>query len=343
MKVLRSLLLKMSSELITSKREKTRRAPDGMEEVCTSREKEMKVNHRYVKMDKHMGAPDEHRGDSRLYQLIDFSGEEYPPATCACRNLRTPCAMMTLATETELERWIACSPLSRTLMDIKRALEALPYNTGEPVTARADPVGNACISDSEINAQASEPRWRDEHVTSLESDDLNPVDLDTLTPQEFVVYRFGCEIIRFLCRSYCQSPPVLLLPERIPYEYMNVAESHYDANSRILYIQRAHLENVGKFAQIIVHSLARIQAESIATSDHPDFIKKLNEAIRVLALQLFNSSKVSAEDLGAEYGTEKCLKKQEIPPHFRCPSAFDLLDHYLFPPQQHLKKCQYTR
>lgn len=224
-------------------------------------------------------------------------------------------------------------------MDIKRALEALPHDPGEPVNGSADPVGNACISESEINENASEPRWRDEHVTSLESDGLNPVDLDTLTPYEFVVYRFGCEIIRILCRSYCQSPPVLLLPERIPYECMNVTDSHYDANNRFLYIQREHLENVGKFVLIIVHSLARIQAEPNVTSDHPDFIKKLNEAIRILALQLFNSSKGSAEDLGAENGTEKCLKKRETPPHFRCPSAFDLLDHYLFPPHQHIKKC----
>ncbi|XP_069077430.1 uncharacterized protein [Pleurodeles waltl] len=300
MKVLNSLLLKMSSKPITSKREKTRYAPDGMEEVCTSREKEIKENHRYVQMDKQKGAKDEHRGSSRLFQQVDFSGGEYPPAAYARRNLQAPCAMMTLATEAELERWIACSHLSRTLMDIKQALDALPNDPVEPVNGRADPVGNACISEFEIDTQISEPWWRDENVTSLESDDLSPVDLDTLTPYEFVVYRFGCEIIRILCRSYCQSPPVLLLPERIPYENMNVADSYYDTNNRYLYIQRKHLENVGKFVLIIVHSLARIQVELSGTSDHPDFIKKLNEAIRMLALQLFQSSNRSAEGLGAE-------------------------------------------
>ncbi|XP_058655214.1 SCO-spondin isoform X4 [Onychostoma macrolepis] len=189
--------------------------------------------------------------------------------------------------EEELAKFVSLTPLSKTLQEIKESLQTLTH---------ASKTEDVIISPAE-----GEPSH------------LIPVALDSLSPQHFTVFLFGCHIVRLLSRA-CSFPPVmLLLAGTVPVSHCDnlLAYCHkdfyYDTANQILYILEKKLQNAGQFISILLHSMAYITSGSKPL----EFIKAFHLAISELSMQLFHHSftedqrkgKMNEENTPEAFGT----------------------------------------
>ncbi|XP_070621743.1 uncharacterized protein [Erythrolamprus reginae] len=120
-----------------------------------------------------------------------------------------------------------------------------------------------------------------------------------LSPQRFVVYRFGCTVAHLMGRIFCLPALVLLLAEAIPQQHSKgdqkdtglTKDWYYDAKSHVLYILSSHLENSGGFVTVLLNAMAHIKAGPMeANHITPGFWKELNRGITALADAFFHCS-----------------------------------------------------
>ncbi|XP_059369693.1 uncharacterized protein LOC132107607 [Carassius carassius] len=168
--------------------------------------------------------------------------------------------------EEELTKFVSLTPLSKTLQEIKESLQTLAHTS--------------VTEDVIISPAEGEPSH------------LIPVALDSLSPQHFAVFLFGCHVVRLLSRA-CSFPSVgLLLARTVPVSHCDnlLAYCHkdfyYDTANQILYILEKKLQNAGQFISIILHSMAFITAGSKSL----EFIKAFHLAVSALSMQLFHHS-----------------------------------------------------
>ncbi|XP_021231889.1 SCO-spondin-like isoform X4 [Numida meleagris] len=126
---------------------------------------------------------------------------------------------------------------------------------------------------------------------------LIPMDLASLSPRRFVVYRFGCAVVRLLTRT-CSCPAlVLMLAQSVPAQSPDQAllpgpgDFYYDAINKYLYVHAAKLEDAGEFIAVLMNSMAWITAGCPSNGTIPScFMMELNRAIVVLANAFFQVS-----------------------------------------------------
>lgn len=108
--------------------------------------------------------------------------------------------------------------------------------------------------------------------------DLVPIDIQSLKPSDFVVYRFGVFVSQLL-RAHNHLPEVtILVAANLPpnnYSHNCFRNSFFFEHSRrILFIRRERLESVGEFVLVILHCLAHIKAGDLANDHNPLFLRE---------------------------------------------------------------------
>ncbi|KAG6931121.1 hypothetical protein G0U57_002171 [Chelydra serpentina] len=252
------------------------------------------------------------------------SNSKGPFVTCEKHGLgpQPGKAMLACLTELEVESLMATSPLARTLHEIRQALEKQQRC---PIASAA----TAYLSDSSPRSTKNS---------------LVTTDLASLSPRQFVVYRFGCTVIRLLSRA-CSHPVVVLMlaqtvpdqsPERVQETLQSPGDSYYDATNRFLYICSARLENAGEFIAILLNAMAWIKAGSTAAANaHSCFQVELNRGITALANAFFQCSWGAVEKDPAENKPSTCFDPQTI--------FEELLSIRLSPDPQFLEKSRHER
>ncbi|XP_072557730.1 uncharacterized protein [Paramormyrops kingsleyae] len=172
--------------------------------------------------------------------------------------------------ENDLSRFVALTPLSRTLQEIQESLQNLPRPEKD-------------TSDDSVES----PKGR-----------LVPWALDRLSPQHFAVFLFGCDIVRRLCDSHGFPRVTLLLAQTVPISCRPGPQGpcfpdfHYDPDNQILYLCKATLEDVGQFTATLLHSMAYVGSADSTSS----FMESLHRAVSALGLPLFYASFTKRHD-----------------------------------------------
>ncbi|XP_075462631.1 uncharacterized protein LOC142498007 [Ascaphus truei] len=230
-----------------------------------------------------------------------------------------PLFMTTLSREADLKQLMTASPLTRTLEEIKEALKT----------------------------QADQNKHLKGSAMKVTSGALIPTDMSKLPPRQFIVYRFGCAILRLLCKSCIQKPVVLLIAETIPKrspgqesEELHLRDSYYDTENKVLFIPSTFLEHVGDFTVIMVHAVARIKAGIIQASGQPEFQKCINKAIGALAVAFFHSWDQEMSQI-LKANTED--ENSESSLYYHGPTAFEDLLYIHKLPYQSPKRWDYYK
>ena len=108
--------------------------------------------------------------------------------------------------------------------------------------------------------------------------DLVPVDINELSPANFVVYRFGVFVTQML-RNVMQAPEVtLLLASNLPpnnYECNAFRNSFFYEHARkILFVRQERMQSVGDFIVVIMHCLAHIKVDDLINDNNPLFLRE---------------------------------------------------------------------
>ena len=109
------------------------------------------------------------------------------------------------------------------------------------------------------------------------SGDLIPVDINELSPANFVVYRFGVFVTQLLeNRMNVPSVTLLLASNLPPNNYDNNAFRNsffYEHSRQILFVREERLYSVGDFVVVIMHCLAHILVEDLSDDQNPLFLR----------------------------------------------------------------------
>lgn len=109
------------------------------------------------------------------------------------------------------------------------------------------------------------------------SGDLYPVDINELSPANFVVYRFGVFVTQLLENRMNVPSVTLLLASNIPpNNYDNNAFRNsffYEHSRQILFVREERLQSVGDFIVVIMHCLAHILVGDLSDDQNPSFLR----------------------------------------------------------------------
>ena len=127
--------------------------------------------------------------------------------------------------------------------------------------------------------------------------DLIPVDINDLSPANFVVYRFGVFITQLMEKRMNVPSITLLLASNLPpNNYQNNAfrNSFFYENSRqILFVREERLHSVGDFIVVIMHCLSHILVNDMSNDQNPLFLRafyKVSFSKVVLHLPVFQKA-----------------------------------------------------
>lgn len=109
------------------------------------------------------------------------------------------------------------------------------------------------------------------------SGDLIPVDINDLSPANFVVYRFGVFVTQLLENKMNVPSVTLLLASNLPpNNYDNNAFRHsffYENTRQILFVREERLHSVGDFVLVIIHCLAHVVVDDLTDDQNPLFLR----------------------------------------------------------------------
>lgn len=109
------------------------------------------------------------------------------------------------------------------------------------------------------------------------SGDLIPVDINDLSPANFVVYRFGVFVTQLLENRMSVPSVTLLLASNLPpNNYDNNAFRNsffYEHTRQILFVREERLNSVGDFIVVIMHCLSHILVDDLADDQNPLFLR----------------------------------------------------------------------
>ncbi len=107
--------------------------------------------------------------------------------------------------------------------------------------------------------------------------DLVPVDIQSLRPSDFVVYRFGVFVSQLLSlQNHLPEVSVLLASNLPPNNYARNCfrnSFHYQHAGQLLFIRKERMDSVGEFVLVIMHCLAHINAGELTDDSNPLFLR----------------------------------------------------------------------
>lgn len=108
--------------------------------------------------------------------------------------------------------------------------------------------------------------------------DLVPVDINELSPTNFVVYRFGVFIADMLKQAMQVPDVTLLLASNLPtndYSQNAFRNSFFFEHARkILFIRQERMQSVGDFVVVIMHCLAHIKVGDLINDSNTLFLRE---------------------------------------------------------------------
>ncbi len=112
--------------------------------------------------------------------------------------------------------------------------------------------------------------------------DLIPVDVQSLRPSDFVVYRFGVFVVQLLHnQNHLPEVSVLLASNLPPNNYTRNCfrnSFHYQHAGKLLFIRKERMESVGEFVLVVMHCLAHIKAGDLTDDTNPLFLRAFYQA-----------------------------------------------------------------
>ncbi|XP_073513415.1 uncharacterized protein [Phyllobates terribilis] len=296
MKVVKLTLMKVSTELAAKKN--------------------MSAKEPHNHMKAHNGAraaePLEH--DETSANKIAYEGlmnGNIPMLSSVGSQLNPQLFLTALYREENLKKLITASPLTKTLEEIKQAL----------------------------NKQTQEKQKSFEPSVTIGS--LVPMDMSRLSPRQLVVFRFGSALLHLVCHGCSQFPLLLLIAQTIPRiqspecltDDLHLGDSYYDTENQALFVPYPSLDHVGELAAIIVHAVARISTGLHQTPIKNEYIQRMNGAIKAICRSFFHSWGVERPGMRTGVGEANPDMKTAIR---------DLLMIHKLPDQSHTQRsCEF--
>ena len=113
--------------------------------------------------------------------------------------------------------------------------------------------------------------------------ELRPVDINSISASQFVIYRFGVFIIRVLNKTIHTPEVSLLLAESLPqnnYERNAFRNSfYYEHAKKILFIRRERMESIGDFVVVILHCLSHVKVDDLVDDANPLFLREFYKVL----------------------------------------------------------------
>lgn len=113
--------------------------------------------------------------------------------------------------------------------------------------------------------------------------DLVPVDINNITPSQFVIYRYGVFVIRLLHQSIGTPDVSLLLASNLPpNNYGKNAFRNsvfYENGRRIIFVRRERMDSIGEFVVVILHTLAHIKVGDMTDDSNTLFLREFYKVI----------------------------------------------------------------
>lgn len=107
---------------------------------------------------------------------------------------------------------------------------------------------------------------------------LQPTDINSISPSQFVIYQFGSFVIRLLHETVNTPQVTLLLASNLPpndYDHNCFRNSFFYEHARkILFVRRERLESIGDFIVLIVHCVAHINTGNLTDDANPMFLQQ---------------------------------------------------------------------
>ncbi|XP_033646870.1 uncharacterized protein LOC117306372 isoform X1 [Asterias rubens] len=201
--------------------------------------------------------------------------------------------------DADLAALLMASPLYKKLEDIKKTMD----DADLPPKKRGQ----------------DEPFVDDHDAAWTQDTELLPIDLSKLNARNFIIYKFGCFVIKLVATNCSHNPVTLLLADKIPVNdklarnaYRN--SYHYDDANRILYVRQARLDIVGEFIIVLVHALAHIKTGDMRDDTSASFNRNFHQALSVICNDLFfaryrhNATLPSVPEPGSSEGGHKVLE-----------------------------------
>lgn len=176
--------------------------------------------------------------------------------------------------------------------------------------------------------------------------DLVPVDINELSPTNFVVYRFGVFVADMLKQAMKVPDVTLLLASNLPnndYHRNAFRNSFFFEHARkILFVRQERMHSVGDFVVVIMHCLAHIKVDNLVDDNNPLFLREFYKVFQ-LTLTVFT---VCEKDMYSSsihlISSRLTLSSYSISSPLRCSLSFssffsfsyDLVSSYpyLYPP-----------
>ncbi len=108
--------------------------------------------------------------------------------------------------------------------------------------------------------------------------ELKPVDINSITPSQFVTYRFGVFITRYLAQTIRTPDVTLLLASNLPpnnYDRNCFRNSFfYEHKRKVLFVRHERIDSIGDFILLVVHCLAHISTKDLKDDANPLFLRQ---------------------------------------------------------------------
>lgn len=147
--------------------------------------------------------------------------------------------------------------------------------------------------------------------------ELHVLDLNSLSPRHFVVYKFGCCVMRSLEAINGHEPITLLIADKIPpnhaYHHNSFRNSFsFDSRNKIMYVRLERLENVGTFLLVLIHTLAHIKTGSFENDTEHSFTREFYHALSLICNDLFLSKYREDSSIALKYVMDSKTNPQNI-------------------------------
>ena len=182
------------------------------------------------------------------------------------------------------------APISRGLPLIQQELTMLLLSS--PLYKKIDEI--AILLRNQPLGSNHSPYIDSKDVLWVNDTEFHTVSISSISPKAFVVYKFGCCIIKSLSTHCSHDPVSLLVADKIPpnrHIQQNAFRNSFmfDAKNKILYVRLERLENVGEFILVLVHTLAHIQVGNFNNDADPEFVNEFYRCLSICCNDLFLS------------------------------------------------------